>query len=141
MLTLRGHHLLCTLNYSGSGYTPAFISNLTSICARLTAGEPARLTWAPDSICQPMLGHPSCHCHQPQIPLRDFLGFLSTSLALRKWCFPPRTITLTAADVARLRNAFATGLTRSGCVGCSWFTHCSRTAQSGWPTSHLHPPS
>jgi hypothetical protein len=138
-ITLRGHHLLCFLNYSGNGYTPQFVANFNELCARLSAGEPARLTWQPDSICHPMLGHPSCHCHQPRIRVRDFLGFLSTSLTLRRWCFPPRILTFSAADVQRLRGAFRLGATRAACVGCEWFGHCSQTAKSGWPQSKLRP--
>lgn len=140
MLTIRGHHLLCSLNYSGKGYTPAFITGFDNFCARVTAGELVRLTWAPDSICAPMIGHPTCHCHQWDKPVRDFLGFLMTSLVLRRWCFPPRTITLTPRDVDRLRAAFRLGLTRPGCLVCQWFDTCSQTAKAGNKTSKLHPP-
>lgn len=139
MLTLRGHHLLCSLNYSGSGYTEGFIANFNAFCTRATKGEKIRLTWQPDTICQPMLGHASCHCRRPTIPVRDFLGFLATSIVLKKWMFPPRTVTLTPADVAKLRAAFRSGASRAGCLGCEWFGHCSRTAQSGWPKSKLFP--
>ncbi len=139
MITFRGHHLLCSLNYSGSGYTDEFIMNFDEICVRLTKGEPIKLSWKPDSICKGWLNHPDCHCHRVSIIIRDVFGFLSTSIALRRWCFPPRTITLTSRDVERLRKAFALNLTRAACVGCSWFNHCSRTAARGWPESKLMP--
>jgi len=138
-LTLRGHHLLCSLNYSGNGYTPEFIANFNNLCTRLTAGESVTLTWHPDTICQPMLNHPTCHCRNPTIPPRDFLGFLATSLVLRRWIFPPRTIRLTAGDVTQLRKAFRTGITRAGCLGCEWYSHCTQTAAAGNPKSKLHP--
>ncbi len=138
MITLRGHHLLCSLNYSGKGYTPEFISNFDDVCVRITAGEPVQLTWAPDTICQPMIGLPSCHCKAFDIPIRDFFGFLMTSLVLRRWCFPPRKITLGAKDVDRLRSAFRLGVTRPGCMVCQWFSVCTRTAKDGNRTSKLH---
>jgi hypothetical protein len=137
VLTLRGHHLLCVLNYSGNGYTPAFIANLNQICDRLNAGEAVRLTWRADSVCQPMLQHQSCHCYQASIVWRDFWGFLATSMVLRRWCFPPRSMVLRAEQVARLRGAFRSGAIRTGCLGCEWFGVCSSTAQAGWVKSKL----
>lgn len=138
MITLRGHHLLCALNYSGSGYTPEFISNFDDICARMTAGEEVKLTWKPDSICQPMLNHPESHCHQPRIHFRDVMGFLSASLALRMWLWPGRTVVLTADKVAKLRQCFHSKIMRLGCIGCEWFSHCTKNAQGGYAKSKLH---
>jgi uncharacterized protein len=140
VLTLRGHHLLCSLNYSGKGYSPEFITNFDDWCARVTRGEAVRLTWAPDTICQPVVGTAGYHCHNMNIPVRDFLGFLATSWALKKWMFPPRIVQLTAADVGRLRAAFRTGKTRAACLGCQWFSTCSATAAGGNTASKLHQP-
>ncbi len=138
-ITLRGHHLLCFLNYSSNGYTPVFVQNFDALCARLSAGEAATLTWRPDSICQPMLGEPTCHCHQPRIMWRDLQGFIATSLILRRWCFPPRIIQFTQADIERLRHVFGLGVSRLGCIGCEWFGTCSQTAREGWANSKLKP--
>lgn len=50
-LTLRGHHLLCTLNSGGSGDTPAFMRNLDNVVARVGCpwfghcGRTARAGW------------------------------------------------------------------------------------------------
>jgi hypothetical protein len=137
MITLRGHHLLCTLNYSGSGYTPAFVRNLDDVVARMGRGEKVRLTWRPDTICQPVLGRKDCHCRNAGIPVRDLLGFLFTSLALGMWMFPPRVVTFTPAMAARLRRGFRLGWTRAACAGCPWFGHCGATAKAGWPESRL----
>ncbi len=38
-ITLRAHHLLCVLTYSGKGYSPAFVTNFDSVVRRLQAGE------------------------------------------------------------------------------------------------------
>ncbi len=139
MLTLRGHHLFCSLNYSGKGYTDDFIHNFDDFCARVTRGEAVRLTWQPDTICTPMIGQPGCHCHRGTIPVRDFFGFLMASITLGRWLFPPRIITLTGDDVERLRRAFRTYLVRPGCVGCPWFHVCTKTARAGNISSKLFP--
>jgi hypothetical protein len=139
MITLRGHHLLCSLHYSGKGYTPEFIENFDACIAAINDGAPVRLTWGPDRICQPMIGHPNCHCHNLTIPVRDFFGFLMTSIVLRRLCFPPRVMTLDTRAVERLRSAFRIGLIRPGCIGCPWFFTCSRTAKAGNLTSKLKP--
>jgi uncharacterized protein len=138
-LTLRGHHLLCSISYSGAGYSPEFIANFDDLCARLTAGEEVRLTFAPDTICKPMLGSADCHCHRPHILLRDLLGFLSASLATGRLLWPGRTVRFTKADVARLRGSFRAGWVRAGCIRCPWFDHCTRTAREGYRESKLHP--
>lgn len=138
-LTLRGHHLLCSISYSGAGYTPEFIANFDALCRRLTAGEPVRLTWAPDTICRPMLGRAECHCHRPHVRARDLLGFLSASLATRRLLWPGRTVRLTRTDVERLRGAFRIGWVRLGCLRCPWFGHCTITARAGYTDSRLHP--
>lgn len=138
MLTLRGHHLLCVLNYSGSGYTEEFIKNFDDACARMTAGEEVLLTWKPDTLCQPMLGRPECHCHKGRIHLRDFLGFLVASVALRTWMWPGRRIVMTKEKVERLRRCFHSRLMRLGCTGCEWFDHCTRNADGGYAKSKLH---
>lgn len=139
MLTLRGHHLLCVLNYSGSGYTEEFIRNFDDACARMTAGEEVLLTWKPDTLCQPMLDHPQSHCHKKRIHLRDFFGFLSASLALRRLLWPGRRVVLTAEMVARLRQRFHSGGSmRIGCLGCEWFHHCTQNAKGGYARSKLH---
>lgn len=141
LLTLRGHHLLCSVLYSGSGYSPEFVENFDAVCRRISSGERVRLTWRPDTICQPMLGRADCHCHASRIKLRDLLGFVSASIATRKLLWPGRSVALTAQDVQRLRAAFRLGVIRSSCVGCEWFQHCTRTSRAGYPRSKLRPGS
>lgn len=138
MLTLRGHHLLCVLNYSGSGYTEEFIQTFDEACARMTAGEEVLLTWKPDTLCQPMLDHPESHCREPRIHLRDFFGFLNASILLRTWLWPGRRVVLTKEKVERLRRGFHSRWVRTGCTGCEWFDHCTKNAKDGYLKSKLH---
>lgn len=138
MIKLRGHHLLCALNYSGSGYTPEFISNFDDICARLTAGEPARLVWGNDNICTPMEIHPEKHCHHFRIHLRDLAGFISASFSLGRLMWPGREVVITKAMVEKMRGSFLRGNIRLGCLGCEWFFHCTKNAKEGYLASKLH---
>jgi hypothetical protein len=138
MIRLRGHHLLCALNYSGSGYTPEFISNFDEVCAALSAGVPALLVWGDDSICGPMENHPEKHCHHLRIHLRDFLGFVSTSLSLRRLMWPGMEVVITKDMVERMRHSFQGGKIRMGCIGCEWFSHCTKNAANGYLSSKLH---
>lgn len=52
-MKLRPHHLLCTQGYSGKGYSPEFIENMTAITTLLRA-DPAitvELVFSTDDIC------------------------------------------------------------------------------------------
>lgn len=40
-IRLRGHHIVCTLNFVGEGYSPEFVGNMERIVERLRGGEEA----------------------------------------------------------------------------------------------------
>ncbi len=52
-LPFRPHHLLCTLSYSGHGYSPEFTEKMDGLVARLRAGEEPQLmlTCSADTLC------------------------------------------------------------------------------------------
>ncbi|MBO6860924.1 MAG: DUF1284 domain-containing protein, partial [Roseibium sp.] len=70
-VSIRPHHLLCMLTYLGKGYTPAFVENYSTIVQRLNEGEPIELVEGPDTLCQPMLDEPGCHCRNESVRNRD----------------------------------------------------------------------
>ncbi len=49
---LRPHHSLCIRFFRGSGYSPAFVENMSRVIAALGADDPAvTLTCSADAIC------------------------------------------------------------------------------------------
>jgi hypothetical protein len=56
-MQFRPHHFLCTLCYTGKGYSPAFVRNYNKIAQHLNAegGEKTPIEVVPhtDSICHP----------------------------------------------------------------------------------------
>ncbi|MBT0569179.1 DUF1284 domain-containing protein [Curvibacter sp. CHRR-16] len=130
VVRLRGHHLLCLLTYIGKGYTPRFTAHFNRVLARIQAGEEVQLVSGPDDICQPMLGEPSCHCHEARIDHRDHLAWQAVQAALptaraEGWH-------LNAEAVHTLRQAFADGRLRVGCYDCEWSKLCDGIAANGF---------
>ncbi len=48
---LRGHHILCAMNFAGEGYSPEFVENMRQIVERLRRGEEAEVVVGCDDIC------------------------------------------------------------------------------------------
>lgn len=51
MIRLRGHHLICLHFFSGEGFQPEFIKNLSGIIKKAAAGEEVSACPGPDDIC------------------------------------------------------------------------------------------
>ena len=129
---LRPHHLLCMLTYVGKGYSPAFIANMTSVAARLGAGEEIELVAGPDDICAPLLDGDDPHCHRASVMARDRAAAGAIGRLLE---VDPKTGARLALDVDllhRLRVAFASGRIRSACAGCDWVGLCDSIAAAGF---------
>lgn len=52
-ILLRPHHLLCTQDYEGRGYSEAFVRNMSSAVQRIRTNPDlkVRITFAADSLC------------------------------------------------------------------------------------------
>lgn len=129
---LRPHHLLCLLTYVGKGYSPAFVANYEAIAERLSKGEDVTIVAGPDDICAPLLGGSDTHCLQPGIDERDRLAARDVSRLLSQPVHAGARIDLTATTLARLREAFGDGVTRSACAGCEWSGLCDTVAKGGY---------
>ncbi len=52
-ISFRPHHFLCTLCFTGKGYSPAFVRNYKNIAKHLTDDRLIEVTQQTDSICAP----------------------------------------------------------------------------------------
>lgn len=129
---LRPHHLLCILTYVGRGYSPAFIENYDRVAARISGGEDILLVAGPDDICGPLLRKAEPHCRKRSVIDRDARSAETVARALGRPLSTGARLRLDAADVARLRTAFAGGSFADACAGCPWSEFCASVASDGY---------
>jgi len=51
LIRLRGHHLICLHFFSGEGFAPEFIENLSEIIKKAEAGQTVSVCSGPDDVC------------------------------------------------------------------------------------------
>lgn len=129
---LRPHHLLCLLTYVGKGYTPAFVSNYDCIAGRLSDGEDIVVVDGPDDVCAALLCEPDPHCFRDSVRERDAQAAYDVGDLLGLKILAGARIELHPALLARMRKAFAEGVTRKACLGCEWSDLCSGIAAGGY---------
>ena len=129
---LRPHHLLCLLTYVGKGYTPAFVANYDTIARRLSDGEDVLVVDGPDDVCAALLCEPNPHCFRDSVRERDAQAAVDVGDLLDISISAGVRIELHPALLARMRRAFADGVTRKACRGCEWFDLCSGIAAGGY---------
>jgi hypothetical protein len=127
-IRLRPHHLLCLLTYVGKGYGPAFTANYDVLAERLSLGEDVLVVSGPDDICAPLLGEEEPHCLRDSAAERDRLAALDVGALLARPIQVGCRLSLDAAVLARMREAFSAGRTRKACHGCEWNDLCSAVA-------------
>ncbi|MGF9563402.1 DUF1284 domain-containing protein [Neorhizobium sp. JUb45] len=129
---LRPHHLLCLLTYVGKGYTPAFVDNYDRIARRLSEGEGIVVVDGPDDVCAALLCAPDAHCFRDSVRVRDAQAAADVGELLDMTVSAGARIDLHPALLARMRKAFAEGVTRKACLGCEWSALCSGVAACGY---------
>ncbi|WP_137934028.1 DUF1284 domain-containing protein [Mesorhizobium comanense] len=134
---LRAHHLLCLLTYVGKGYTPAFTANYDGIAQRLSRGEDILLVSGPDDICTPLLGEAESHCLRDSAAGRDRLAARDVEALLARPIRDGVRLDLDAAILARMRQAFSTGVVREACEGCEWSGLCGAVAADDYRDTRL----
>lgn len=139
MIRLRPHHLLCILTYAGKGYSPAFVANYDAIAARIGAGEDVLLVSGPDDVCAPLLGEADAHCFNASVTERDRLAAGDVAALLGEAVEDEALLTLDAARLKQMREAFAAHTIRSACPGCEWHDLCTGIAAQGFAGTRVAP--
>lgn len=128
LLTLRGHHFLCSLHYQGAGYSAAFTDNFTALMQQVQTGAVTRVRVAPmaDAICQacPSLQSDQQSCEfQASVMRRD-----RALLDAMDWQ-PGQEFDLEEAHLAVLARREA--LMAEVCPGCEWLPRCQEKGPYG----------
>lgn len=141
---LRGHHLLCILNWKGYGYTPEFTVNYDALIERLTnENAPIRIIKGPDDICKVLdpKTYKDYHCdcaNQAAMDVKAIEGinefFLKNDLPLWE---EGHDIFLNSDLLQKMRDAFKSGEIRGGCKGCSFYDFCTDIAESDFEDTRL----
>lgn len=139
MIRLRPHHLLCILTYAGKGYSPAFVANYDAIAARIGAGEDVLLVSGPDDVCAPLLGEADAHCFNASVTERDRLAARDVAALLGEAVEDEALLTLDAARLKQMREAFAAHTIRGACPGCEWHDLCTGIAAQAFAGTRIAP--
>jgi uncharacterized protein len=138
---LRSHHLLCLLTYAGKGYGATFTANFSAIADRIGKGEEILMVTGPDDICAPLLDQPESHCSGESVCGRDHAAARDVEALLGRSVCAGTRFALTAGDLSRMRDAFATGRIRAACEGCQWRDLCSGIVQTCYRGARLCGPA
>jgi len=143
---LRGHHLLCILNYGGAGYTPAFIQNMSAMIDRMNGGASIEIVRGIDDICGALRcgGVATCDharmCRCGKTFERDRRALTDIARVLRLPGFGiGRSLRLGRRQVAILRRFFARNGIRKACVKCPWHARCTSRAAGKFIGARLFP--
>jgi len=137
---LRVHHLLCMFTFIGEGYTPAFVSNFKEIAQEIREGQTlAEIVQGPDDLCSPLLHEAVCHCHHPNVLLRDARAAADLSALLFSSISPGKELFLTEDVLQTLRRSFAEGKIRSACLDCQWKPLCDTVVENNFHGTLLLP--
>lgn len=141
---LRGHHLLCILNWKGCGYTPEFTRNYDALVARIMSdGTPIQIIKGPDDICCVLdpETYEDYHCECADQAVMDVNAIRGINQFFKSTNMPEwkegQDIFLTPDLLAQMRAAFKTGEIRAGCQGCSFYDFCTKIAESDFKDTRL----
>jgi len=128
---LRAHHLLCALTFRGAGYGEDFIDRFNHSIACITAGADILLCTHADALCNS--GQNCGQCDTAIGEERD----KNALKELRPFLGVDNNLSMDAASLEQLREAFKAGKIRSACTGCAWFDLCTSVAQRNFRHTKL----
>lgn len=119
MLNIRAHHLLCTKNFVGQGYSDDFSKNMTRLIKELEENSEVKLVADLDDICGPCpenLGHKCKNDDLVKSYDKRVLDFLNlTQDEIYSW----EDIKKLACDIIFLKNR-----REEICRECQWNELC-----------------
>lgn len=119
MLNIRAHHLLCTKNFVGQGYSDDFSKNMTRAIKKLEENPKVKLVADLDDICGPCpenLGHKCKNDDLVKYYDKRVLDFLNlTHDEIYSW----EDIKKLACDIIFSKNR-----REEICGGCQWNELC-----------------
>lgn len=140
MIRLRAHHLLCSLTFTGRGYSRAFERDFKEVIERIRQDETIEIVSGPDEICVSVKECAGSHCYEDRIAERDRLALLDISVSLG--------ITLDVGSVIkprdlfheRFRHAYKEREVRSACFDCQWTDVCDTVVRNKFAKAQLKYP-
>jgi len=116
-MKLRPHHLLCTQGYSGKGYSPEFVENMTRI-TKILRGSPTALVnivFSTDDICAhcpKKLGEDNCE-RNAEVKRMDSKLAAYFGLEEKVYAYRQLTAQINAGMTGRMLDDI--------CGECSWY--------------------
>jgi uncharacterized protein len=139
-IRIRGHHLLCMINWKGVGYTPAFTENYNHIIAQLKTGAVTlEIVRGKDDICAPLTpqNYDGYHCDDEEVLDRDVHALRDINIQLGLDLSIGSQFTLSAQYLSDLRARFQSNHVRTACTGCSWHGFCTNIANDGFKDTKI----
>lgn len=137
MIRLRGHHLLCSLTFTGRGYSDDFERDFKQVIARLKNNETIEIVSGPDDICASIQRCTDSHCHEAGVSNRDKKALEDVASHLGK---PLKVGSIISPDQLfdeEYRSAFKQKHLRRACNDCQWSGMCDQIAEANFATSLL----
>lgn len=86
MLNIRAHHILCTENFVGEGYSDSFSKNISKIIYKLKENPKVRLIASVDDICKACPENDGKRCSDYEkvknydLKVLEYLGFFENQI-------------------------------------------------------------
>lgn len=116
-MELRPHHLLCTLGYSGKGYSREFVSHMDEVTRQLRSGAPitVNLTFSTDTLCSccpHMQGPDLCDTNKK---VKEFDRKVIEYFALKETAYIYQDL------IAKIKSQITEDMLADICTGCEWY--------------------
>ena len=140
-IRIRGHHLLCMINWKGVGYTPEFTENYNRIIDQLKHSDVTiEIVAGKDDICAPLTpqNYDGYHCDDDEVLVRDENALRDINAQLGLNLCIGSVFQLSQQYLSDLRAQFQSNDVRTACTGCSWHQFCTEIADDNFDGTKLY---
>ena len=137
MISLRAHHLLCSLTYAGRGYSKEFERGFNQVVERLNKNETILVVSGPDEICASIEGCSDSHCREMRNSRRDELALEDISSHIGDTIKVGSEISPSRLFNEKFRSSFQKRSIRRACLDCQWSKIRDQIADSDYSSSLL----